>query len=44
MAKEQGCKLFGVSQNFGGPRNERCRHIICPFGIFYGPLKYFMAL
>jgi hypothetical protein len=30
--------------NFGGSYNGRCLYIICPFGLFYGYLVYFVAL
>jgi hypothetical protein len=30
--------------NFGGSWNKRCWYILCPFGIFYGHLPYFLAI
>jgi hypothetical protein len=30
--------------NFGDSWNGRCRHILCPFGIFYSQLPYYMAI
>jgi hypothetical protein len=30
--------------NFGGPWNGNCWYILCPFGIYYGHLVYFIAI
>jgi hypothetical protein len=30
--------------NFGGPWNGKYWYILCPFGIYYGHLEYFMAI
>jgi hypothetical protein len=29
---------------FGGPWNEKCWHILWPFGLFYDEFSYFMAI
>jgi hypothetical protein len=31
-------------ENFGGPLNKKCWHILRPFGLIYGHLVYYVAV